>query len=191
MRFLIQIDNNDWFVSTAAGQTNVGVAGNFSAGAAEFAIPFSNAGANWGCVGFDGQLGAASSGFPILQGDISASALTDPLPSGNITFLNANNQRRRLFAHVETTESRSLELVTSPSSRARFRFYVALIAADYLWLGLFSFAARLSLPDTATRFLSKARRRALGKAAFFGLRHTKASVDVGYRLTFAIAVCQR
>lgn len=100
VRFLIQIDNNDWFVSTAAGQTNVGVAGNFSAGAAEFTIPFSNAGANWVALAFDGQLGAASSGFPILQGDISASALTDPLPSGNITavgayLLNANNTSSR------------------------------------------------------------------------------------------------
>ena len=52
VRFLIQIDNNDWFVSTAAGQTNVGVAGNFSAGAAEFTIPFFKCRGQLGCVGF-------------------------------------------------------------------------------------------------------------------------------------------
>ncbi|MCC5841933.1 MAG: hypothetical protein JJT96_17590 [Opitutales bacterium] len=100
VRFLIQIDNSNWYVSTAAGQTSVGAAGNFSSGAVEFAVPFSTAGANWVALSFDGQLGAASTGFPILQGDISGSALSDPLPSGNITavgayLLNANNTSSR------------------------------------------------------------------------------------------------
>lgn len=100
VRFLIQIDNSDWFVSTAAGQVSVGGAANFATGATEFSVPFSTAGANWVALAFDGQPGAASSGFPVFEGDISASALASPLPSGNITavgayLLNANNTSSR------------------------------------------------------------------------------------------------
>ncbi|MCC5806024.1 MAG: PEP-CTERM sorting domain-containing protein [Opitutales bacterium] len=88
-RFLIQIDNNNWYVSTAAGSENVGAASNFETGAVLFDLPFSTLGANWVQLDYDGALGSASSGFQLLSGDISGSALTEPLPAGNITAVGA------------------------------------------------------------------------------------------------------
>ncbi|MCC5840847.1 MAG: PEP-CTERM sorting domain-containing protein [Opitutales bacterium] len=88
-RFLIQIDDSNWYVSTAAGNANIGAAANFETSAVLFAIPFSTAGTNWVQLNYDGALGSASSGFALLSGDISGSALTESLPAGNITAVGA------------------------------------------------------------------------------------------------------
>jgi hypothetical protein len=83
-RFLIEIENEGWFVTTQSWTNAIGGAGDFANDAIQIEFDFTTVGSAWRELAFDGLLGNASSGFDVFDGDQSANALSDPLPSGNI-----------------------------------------------------------------------------------------------------------
>lgn len=100
VRFLIRVgdvSNQDWYVSTASSSNNVGGAGNFQADAAEFSLNFSDAGANWASLTYDGLQSGLSSGF---ENTNAFTALSDPLPSGNITAIGVYMHGGQTFSSV-------------------------------------------------------------------------------------------
>ncbi len=101
VRFLIRVGdaiNNNWYVSTAAGQSPfVQYGSNFQAGAVPFSVNFSTAGANWAALDYDGLLGELSTGFAHTN---SFTPLVNPLPAGNITAIGAYFHASATFASV-------------------------------------------------------------------------------------------
>lgn len=127
VRFLIQIDNANWYVSTDAGMANIGGASNFETDAVLFEIGFSTAGENWVQLNYDGLVGTDSSGFDVLSGDLSGSALTDPLPSGDITAVGAY-----LYNDGGSTRFDDLTVIPEPSAYAALFGLTALALVGFL-----------------------------------------------------------
>jgi hypothetical protein len=84
-RFVIEIDGAGWFTTTQSWTNNVGAGGNFASQAVEVTLNFTTTGSAWRPLAFDGNVGAASTGFPVFSGDQSANALETALPAGTIT----------------------------------------------------------------------------------------------------------
>ncbi|MCC5839301.1 MAG: PEP-CTERM sorting domain-containing protein [Opitutales bacterium] len=90
-RFVIEIDGAGWFTTTQAWTNNVGGGGNFASQAVEVSLNFTTTGSAWRPLAFDGNVGAASTGFAVFSGDQSANALETTLPAGTITAVGVYN----------------------------------------------------------------------------------------------------
>jgi hypothetical protein len=117
VRYLIRVGdaaNNNWFVSSQAFSHNVGGGANFAAQAAEFSLSFSNAGANWAALSYDGLVGDLSTGFAHSN---SFTALDSPLPGGNITAIGAYMHSAATFSGVRL-DNFSVSAIPEPGTLA-------------------------------------------------------------------------
>ncbi|MCC5840850.1 MAG: DUF2264 domain-containing protein [Opitutales bacterium] len=81
-RFLVEIENEGWFVTTEHWSMAPITVSEFEAKSEAVTFAFTSAGAAWRALAFDGGVGSASAGFAVFNG--TQGGLAGDLPAGNI-----------------------------------------------------------------------------------------------------------